>query len=91
MSYTYKKVLHKIMHTSNLMMTPLPENIHYPDLDENQKNKPHICDFILFLLFMHIKHISKYVEMKNDTLELVLRSDPNSVVQDIKQSCVVLS
>ena len=37
---------------------------------------------------MHVKHISKCVEMKNDTLELVLRSDPNSVAQDIKQSCV---
>ena len=38
---------------------------------------------------MHVKHISKCVEMKNDTLELVLRSDPNSVAQNIKQSCVL--
>ena len=38
---------------------------------------------------MHVKHINKCVEMKNDTLELVLRSDPNSVAQDIKQSCVL--
>ena len=63
-------------------------DILYPDLDENQKNNSR-CDSILFLLFMHVKHTSKCVEMKNDTLELVLRSDPNLVAQNTKQSCVL--
>ena len=38
---------------------------------------------------MHVKHISECVEMKKDTLGLELRSDPNSVAQDIKQNCVL--
>ena len=44
-----------------------------PRFGRESENEPHIV-IQLFIWFMHVKHISKYVEVKNDTLGLVLRS-----------------
>ena len=77
-SCTYKKVLHKIIHTSNLMMKVDPTARRYSlsRFGREPGNEPHIV-IPLFIWFIHVKHISKYVEVKNGTLEVVLRSDPN--------------
>ena len=44
----------------------LQEDIHYPDLEENQRMNLTLW-FHFFILFMHIKYISKYVEVTNNT------------------------
>ena len=56
-----------------MKVDPTAGRYSLPRFGRESENEPHIV-IQLFIWFMHINHISKYVEVKNDTLGLVLRS-----------------
>ena len=55
---------------ANLMMKVDPTAGRYslPRLGRESENEPHIV-IPFFILFMHVKYISKYVEVTNDTMD----------------------
>ena len=92
MSCTYKKVLHKIIKVNTHIKfddegRPHCRKIFTAQIWKRTRGWTTHCDSTFHLVF--VKHISKYVEVTNNTSGLVVRSDPNPVAQTIKQSCVL--